>query len=72
LKNPVLNNVFFNSNRFYSFYQYLSGNQPVKNPIHKAAWFIILMTIIAAVLIVLLIFVLYTRHQGAKYLGKLK
>ena len=62
----------YNSNRVYSFYQYLSGSKPLRNPIHKTAWFITLLTIIAVVLIVLLIFVHYTRHQGAKYLGKLK
>ncbi|XP_073228624.1 fibronectin type III domain-containing protein-like [Porites lutea] len=46
-------------------------NQPSTTPIPKAAWFIILLTIIAVVLILLialLIFVHYTRHQGAKYL----
>ena len=57
---------------YISFYKYLSASQPLINPIHKTAWFITLLIIIAVVLIVLLIFVHYTRHQGAKYLGKLK
>ncbi|XP_015778144.1 PREDICTED: fibronectin type III domain-containing protein-like isoform X2 [Acropora digitifera] len=40
----------------------------VSTPIYQSAWFIALLVLIALLLLGLLTFVLYTRHQGAKYL----
>ena len=42
-----------------------------KAPIYKTVWFIALVIVIAVLFIVLLIFELYTRHDAAKYPGKL-
>ena len=42
-----------------------------KAPIYKTVWFIALLIVIALLFIVLLIFELYTRHDAAKYPGKL-
>ena len=40
-------------------------------PIYETVWFIALLIVIAVLFIVLLIFELYTRHDAAKYPGKL-
>ncbi|XP_068713129.1 fibronectin type III domain-containing protein-like [Montipora foliosa] len=42
-------------------------SQRTKTPIHQTAWFIALLVFIAILILVLLIFVLYDRYQGAKY-----
>ena len=40
-------------------------------PIYQTDWFIALLVVVAGLFIVLLIFELYTRHDVAKYPGKL-
>ncbi|KAL9959377.1 hypothetical protein ACROYT_G032696 [Oculina patagonica] len=45
----------------------VSAGQRATTPIHKSAWFIALLVLIALLFLVLIIFVLYTKHRGAKY-----
>lgn len=49
----------------------LDAGKRVTKPIQETAWFITLMVLIAVILIVLLMMVLWSRHRGTKYLGKL-
>ena len=50
---------------------FLDAGKRVTKPIQETAWFITLMVLIAVILIALLIMILWTRHRGTKYLGKL-
>ena len=49
----------------------LDAGKRATKPIQETAWFITVMVLIAVILIALLIMILWTRHRGTKYLGKL-
>ena len=67
-------NVFNNNNDKIKSILVVTGIPDVivgEAPIYKTVWFIALLIVIAVLFIVLLIFELYTRHDAAKYPGKL-